>query len=285
MPDDVATLRDTVVTEDSVAPAAESAAPETPAAPRILEAPSPDAAEIGRIILESGFTKDQLNDLLQAPRALDSLRNLLQNNPQEFLNTIERTDPRTHETLLDAASDKFVQRYGSKEPRGNSKEDSTNDLMREVEALREKTNRLESEQSRRDQAAALAATRQRYQARVDDLLSLKEVKELGLTKSEAKAFRARLDSELGADPTVVQRVSNGNFVDVPKAFQGILDEWVSDKKAASEAEKTQRERASKSGFPEFLSGPNLLNVDIPTGTFDSWDNTEEGFAKALERAR
>jgi len=110
------------------------------------------------------------------------------------------------------------------------------------------------------------------------------VKELNLTKAEVKALRARLDSELSADPAVVQRVSKGNFVDVPVTFKRIAEEWASDKKAATEADKAAREKIAAGSLAGFQSGPGEM-PEIPASTYDSWDATEDAFAKALAGAR
>lgn len=278
-----ATLRDTIVSDEPAPAEKVEATPATPApeTPQV----DPEVLEIAQILRGSGVSKEQVNDLLSAPKALESLRYAIQNNPQEFLNMLDRTDPQTGEKFLEAMADTYVNRYGDKGKSGKKDEPSDN-LMREVEALRETVGRFQTEQQRRDQAAALAQTRQRYDARVDDLISQPGVKELGLTKSEVKAIRARLDTELSRDPNAVERASKGNFVDVPRTFQTIIEEWASDKKAATEAAKAQRERAAKGAFADFPAGPNpFMNVELPKGTSDSWDATEEGFAKALESAR
>lgn len=285
MPDDVATLKDTVVSsaDDQKVDAADV---KDEAKVTITEAPNPEAAEIGRILLESGVTKDQLNDILEAPKALAALKHTIQNDPAEFLKMLERTDPTTGERFLESMADTYVSRYSDKgKAAGKSSDDAkNNDLMREIEALREKTTRLETEQQRRDAAVALAAAQQRYESRVDDLLGQKEIKDLNLTKSEVKALRARLNSELSADPNAVQRVSRGNFVDVPQTFKGILEEWASDRKAQAEAEKAKRDGVNSKGYNEFSSGPNpFMNWDVPAEVSASWDATEDGFAKALER--
>jgi hypothetical protein len=282
---DEATLRDTAVHESAAIDA--PAAVEAVAAPRILDAPDPEAAEIGRILLESGVTKDQINDLLQAPKALDALRSTLQGNPQEFFNMLQRTDAKTEENILQAAADRFVERYGDKaKPNGNGKPDANSDLMREVEGLREEIRTVRGRDEQRERNAANAATRQRYEARVDDLFNLEGVKQLGLTKSEQRAMRAQLDVELSKDPSIVQRASNGNFVDVPKAFKEIAEGWASDRKAATEEAKGQRDRTNKNAFAEFSPGANpFMNIEIPTGSADSWDATENAFAAALDRTR
>lgn len=281
MPEPDANLHDTVVVD----PAEPKAAEIKPAEPevRITEAPNPEAAEVGRILLESGYTKEQLNDLMEAPKALAAIRHQLQNDPAEFLKMLERTDPRTGERFLESMADTYVSRYADKgTPAGKSKDESQSDLMREIEVLREKTVRLETDQQRRDAAIAFQAATQRYNARVDDLLGMKEIQDLNLTKSEVKNLRARLSSELASDPTAVERVNRGNFVDVPRTFKGILDELGSDRKAQSDAEKAKREKAERAGFPEFESGPNpFMNYRPPEAAAESWDATEDALAKAF----
>ncbi len=280
---DEATLRETLVADPASKPDATATTTTSDPAPRILDAPDPEAVEIGRILQSSGVTKDQVNELLQAPKALEALRAAVQGNPAEFFNMLQRTDPRSEENLLEVAADRYVQRYGDRaKPTGKEKPDANSDLMREVEALREQTNRLLTENQRRDEASALAATRQRFDARVDDLFSQDGVKQLGLTKSEQKAMRAQLDVELSRDINAVQRASKGNFVDVAPKFKEIVEGWAADKKAASDESKAQRERSSKNAFSEFNAGANpFMNIELPVGASDSWDATEAALAKAL----
>ncbi len=243
----------------------------------------PEALEIGRILRDSGVTKDQVNNLLQAPKALEALQSALQGNPDEFFNMLQRSDPKAEEKLLQAGADRFVKRYGEDtKPGKDGKPDPNGELMREVAALKETVKGFQTTQEQRDRNAAMAAVKQRYDARVDDIFGQKEIKELGLTKSETKAMRARLDAELASDQNIVQRASAGNFVDVPVKFKGILDEWSADKKAAAEAIKDGRDKVK--GLPEFLAGNSpFMNFDVPSAASDSWDATESALASALER--
>ena len=102
----------------------------------------------------------------------------------------------------------------------------------------------------------------------------------GLTKSEQKALRARVDAELAADSAVVQRVSNGNFVDVPHKFKAIIDEWSSDRKSAAQAAEDRRKGITSNASPEFSNGPNPF-MPANNDFAGSWDDTEAAFAKAL----
>lgn len=285
MADETATLRDTAVVDPPADTKAADATTADTSEIKITEAPNPEAAEIGRILLESGFSKDQLNDLMTAPKALESLRNAIQNDPQEFIRMLERTDPRTAERFQESLTDLYITRHGDKAKSGGkvTTDSATNDLMREVEALREKTAALETREQRRENAIAIASAQKRYDVRVDSLLDIKEVKEMNFTPSEKKALRATLSTELAKDPQIVQRVSTGNFVDIAPAFKGIIEEWANDKKSASDEAKAARDRSSKGSFADFLTGPNAQMLDIPSQTFDSWDATEDGLAKALER--
>lgn len=198
---------------------------------------------------------------------------------------LERTDPDAARNFHEKLADMYVERYSDRTDRTQPSTGKQGDveLMREVQSLRSETQALKSEREREKQAVAMAAVQNRYNSRVDDLLGTKEVKDLGLTKSEIKAIRADLSAELAKDQNMVKRISNGNFVDVPQTFKGIIESWAADKKAATEAAKGQRDRASNAAFPEFPSGPNPLMVDVPADTFDSWDKTEEAMGAALAR--
>lgn len=283
-----ATLRDSVVVDPEVQdqPKVESKPEETTElkTPQILQDGGPTDAELGRILRDAGYSRENVNNLFDATNALGALRYAIQNDPQEFLRTLERADPRAGERFLETMADTFLQRYGGKEtPADKGKQDSVPNA--EVESLKERLARMENERTTERQQAQIAVTRQRYEQRVDDLFNLKEIKQLGLNKADVKNMRARIDVELGRDLGAAQRASSGNFVDVPKVFQGVLDEYVQEKKSSVQAEKETRERQQKGAFAEFQNGPNpFMNVKIPDGASDSWDATENALANALKQA-
>lgn len=285
MPED-ATLRDAAPTADPNAAAAPAPAPEpkpAEAAPEPAKVADTDAAELGRILLESGYTKDNVNDILQSPQALASLRYMIENNPSEFLNTLERANPAAGEKFLESMADTYVKRY-HKEPAAPAKgAEAAAGLMTEVEALRADLNQVRTERQAEQQRMVMAQVQARYNGRVDDIFGQDAVKSLGLTKSEARAMRAQLDKELASDPSVVQRVSNGNFVDVPRTFQRIVEEWGADRKAAAAAVKAEREGAANRGRIDLSNGAQPFMLDIPANASESWDATEDAFAKALEK--
>jgi len=285
MPEDqTATLRDvTVDPTPNPAPAATTQEPTPAPTPAVSDT---DAAEIGRIMLESGFGKDRINEVLQAPGALQSIRYLIQNDPKEFLSLVERSDSRAGENLLETLADEYVKRYAPKGDAAGGKKaaaDPNSGLMAEIEALKGRVSSYETKEQQRENNAALAQVRARYDARVEDLFNQEGVKKLGLTKSEARAMRADLDKTLAADPNIVQRTSLGNFVDVPRTFQRILEDWGNDRKEAAEAAKRGREGVGKNSFPDFSNGAQPFMVDVPADAADSWEGTESALAKAMER--
>lgn len=281
-----ATLRDVTVSPNP----ADSAEPKEPA--KLADAPPPtvtdpgvgEAAELGRILLDSGVTKDKINDILQAPMALQNLRFLIANDPQQFLKLLEQTDSKTAENFHSKLADLYVDRYatrGSKPADNGKAPDSA--LIGEVAALREKVTGFETREQQRQSAATLASTQQRYNARVDDFFSQDGVKALSLTPSEKAGMRALLDAQLAQDPNAVQRVSNGNFVDVAPRFKSIIEGWAADRKSASEAERKQRDTVQAGSSFSFPGGPSPL--DIPATVSESWEATEDALAKALTQAR
>jgi hypothetical protein len=280
---DTATLKDVTatpnppVTADTKEPVGNSVA--VAAAPQV----DADAAELGRIILESGYTKEQVNDLLGAPGALASLRQLISDNPQELINLLDRNNPDAAKRLLDVSADEYVKRYGKDDGKAAKPGANANpDLMAEVESLRSEVTQFRTQREAEQSRLAMAQVKSRYDARVDDLFG-QLPKEAGLTKAEQKALRARVDAELAADPLVVQRVSSGNFVDVPHKFKAILDEWSADRKSAANAAENVRKGVSASANPEFPNGPNPF-MPANTNFADNWDDTEAAFAKALTQA-
>lgn len=287
MPDDNATLRDSVVNdqtaaEDTAAAAVDTSKEDTSAA-AALALEDVDALEIGRILRDSGVTKDKVNDLLTAPGALNSLRHMVVNNQREFLNMLERTDPAAATKFLDSMADIYLERNKSAAT-ADPKEAANAGLMAQIAALSEKTNQMLTREQQREMAAMTERVKNMYNGRVDDMLNQDGMKALKLTKAETKAFRASLDQQLGSDPAAVQRINAGNFVDVPRVFKGIVDEWAGDRKAAAKAETEAREKSEKNasfGYP--LGADNQL-FDVPADASDSWENTEAAFAKAVQRS-
>jgi hypothetical protein len=289
-----ATLRDvTVEPTPNPAPAATTPEPAPAAAATAPAVNDTEAAELGRILLESGYTKDRVNELMQAPQALNSLRYLVANDPEQFVRLLETSDPKAAEALLEKTADIYVKRAedrglisrgdGSAAGGRKAAADPNPGLTAELEALKSKVNQFETEKQQERNAAALAQAQARYNGRVDDLFNSEGVKALGLTKSELRAMRADLDKQLGADQNIVQRVTNGNFVDVPHTFKRILEDWGSDRKAAAEAAKGARKGVEGKAFAEFSSGAQPFMVDVPAAAADSWEGTESALASAMER--
>ena len=285
MPDTEATLRD-VTTEPNPAPATTQEPVPATTAPAI-NVQDTEAVALGRALMESGYTQAQLTELLAAPQALQSLRHIIENNPSELVAMLERNNPEAAKRLLEETSDAWLQRNRQFIPpaEGGKSADKniSSELMSEVETLRTELNQVKTREQQRAQQASLAQVQSRYTSRVDDLFN-QLPKDLGLTKTDQTALRALLDKELAADAIAVSRVSQGNFVDVPKKFQSIIEGLASDRKAAAEADKTAREAAKRGAHAEFTSGANPFLIDVPAGASDSWDATEEAFGKALERA-
>lgn len=285
MPDENATLKDVTVSPNP----ADAAAPKEP--PKPAEKPKPviadpaeaEAAEIGRTILHSGYNKAQINTLLEAPNALASIRALLDTDPKQFVKNYASANPDGASKLRDAIAEEYVELFGDKGEKKADGKAQDSELMQQVRSLTERVTGFETQEQRRQQATALAATQARFNARVDDIFGQDGIKNLGMTKTEQKAVRALLNTELAADPEAVRRVSNGNFVDVAPAFKRIIEDWASDKKSAAEAEKRQRDNVQNGASFTYSGGPESLK--IPEAISDSWEATEEGLAKALQNAR
>lgn len=259
-----------------------------------------DALEVGRILLGSGFSKDQINDLMAAPNALARIQHLVREDPQQFIQNLEQVDPAIAGKFLEQVSDIYLKRNehlinkddkgaGGAGGAGGDKKgqvpEEVKTLMDQVADLRGKLNNYEDRETKREQTAAVAQVKSRYDARVDDMFNSDGIKALNLTRSEQRAMRARLDAELGSDQSAVQRISKGNFVDVPQKFRSIMEEWSGDRKAAADAEKAAREKVQNSSVAEFPNASEAWMVDNKTleSASESWDATEEAFAKALAR--
>jgi hypothetical protein len=294
MPDqDPATLRDSMVTDPPAEPKPEVKSDSEIKVPELDGGNSPEALEMAKILAGSGVSPDQLNDLLTAPKILESLRYQWQEDPKAFVQMLERTDPKVGEHFVKEVSDLFLDRNkhlidsDQSKPNGKDDKSDSSELARQVQQLQEQTSRLQAQEQQRNQAASLAAVRQRYEARVDDALG--QAKEMNLSPSEVKNLRARLWTEINSDSSAAQRANAGNFVDIPRVLQGLLQEKVADRKAAVATAEGDRKRVQSNSFWDFPSGPDGivgdLNKIIADDNDPNWGGTIEGFAKALERTR
>jgi hypothetical protein len=285
VPDDQVTLKDVTVSPNpaDAAEPKEAAKPAEEPKPVLTDPAEAEAAEIGKILLNSGYNKAQINTLLEAPNALQSIRALLDTDPKQFVKNYASANPDGASKLRDAIAEEYVELFGDKgAPKADGKP-ADSELMQQVRSLTERVTSFETQEQRRQQAAALASTEARYNARVDDFFGQDVVKGLVPSKTEQKAVRALLDKELAADPAVVQRIKNGNFYDVAPTFKRIIEDLAADKKSAAEADKRQRDNVQNGASFTFQGGPESLK--IPEAISDSWEATEEGLAKALQNAR
>jgi hypothetical protein len=281
-----ATLKDVTVSPNP-ADAAEPKEATKPAEEKpvaVIDPAEAEAVEIGKILLNSGYSKAQINDLLNAPQALNTIRALIDNDPKQFIKQYALSNPDGASKFRDAIAEEYVELYGDKgAKKADSGKPADSQLMSEVADLRNKVTSFETREQQRQAAANMASTQQRYNARVDDFFGQDGVKALGLTKSEQAGMRALLDKELASDPTAVQRISNGNFVDVAPKFKHIIEGWAADRKSAAEAEKKQRDNVQAGANFTFPGGP--ADIAVPQAASESWEATEEALAKALQNAR
>jgi hypothetical protein len=281
-----ATLKD--VTTSPNPPAA--APPVEPAKSEPPVALDTGATELGQLLIDAGYSKENINELLNSPQALNAIRYQIQNDPAEFVKSLERADPALGENFLEKTSDLYLARYApkdaaSKKGGGDGAKEVPNELMAEVNSLRERLAGFETREDARNRAASTAQVQSRYNSRVDELFNTDGVKALNLTKTEAGAMRAMLNQDLASDPAAVQRVSNGNFFDVPRRFQSILNDWSNDRKAAADADARARERSASGASPLVFDGPNPFSLEgVKPDVFNSWDTTEEAFGAALKKA-
>ena len=281
-------IKDVTTPEPNPAAAVAPAGTSEGTAPAIELNADADALEVGKLLLGSGYSKDQVNDLLSAPKALEAIRYMATNDPEEFIRSLERTNPGAGENFLDKLSKLYVDRYDRPGSPGNDpkQKDAPNaELFDKVRELTEEVGRFRTQSAAQAAAAADAQTASRYNARVDDLFSQIPTDKFPIEDYEKGLIKDALSSRLAADPAIVQRVRNGNFVDVPVQFKGILDGIAKGRQAKVAAETKARERASSTMFPTFEGGPlelpkEFTSVPDSTNADDIW--SIDPLVKALE---
>lgn len=289
MPETAATLKDVTSSNQTTTTSAEStkAADTTATSATTITVADTDAAELGRTLLEMGVTKDQINGILEAPQALQSIRYMVENDPQEFIRSLERTNPGAGENFLDKLSKLYVDRYARDDKAGDAKgkTDATDELQSQIRDLSEKVNGFNTRAEQSAAASAQAQVMARFNARVDDLFGQLPSDKVPLTAYEKRIITGALKDELTSDSNAVKRIYNGNFVDVPRTFKTIVEGLVNDRKTAADASKAARERTNSSAFPDFGAGP----VELPKDFYDVtnvpldklWD--EDNFVNAITK--
>lgn len=288
MPD--ATLRDVTATSQTTTSSETTAAASTTAAPvtASLDAANKDAAELGQLLLDSGIGKDQVNDVLQAPQALAAIRYMVENDPQEFIRSLERTNPGAGENFLDKLSKLYVDRYSTSGADKSTKTgaDAPNaELSAKIAELSDQVNGFRTQAQQAAAASAQAQIQARFNARVDDLFGQLPSDKFPISNYEKELIRGKLSNDIAADSNAVKRVYNGNFVDVPRQFKTIVEGLAADRVAATKAATAARDRVNNVAFPEIQGGPMELPKDfydvsdVPVDKL--WD--EDAFVSALAK--
>ena len=286
-----ATLKDVTAANPADAnPAGTTAASATSAAsPTVpVDTANTDAAELGQLLLDSGISKDQINDVLQAPQALAAIRYMVENDPQEFIRSLERTNPGAGENFLDKLSKLYVDRYskGDVTSKNGAGADTPNaELSAKIAELSEQVNGFRTQAQQQAAQSAQAQIQARFNARVDDLFGQLPTDKFPLSSYEKELIRGKLQNDIAADTNAVKRVYNGNFVDVPRQFKTIVEGLANDRKAAADSQKAARERSTRVAFPEIQGGP----VELPKDFYDVsdvpvdklWDS--DSFVTALSK--
>lgn len=290
MADETANLKDTTTASAATTTLDPAAAASTTAVTTTtpVEVADREAAELGKLLLDSGVTKDQVNDVLQAPQALAAIRYMVENDPQEFIRSLERTNPGAGENFLDKLSKLYVDRYSKGDTVAGGTKDAPNaELLAKIGELSEKVNGFQTAAQQAAAASAQAQVQARYNARVDDLFGQLPSDKVPLTNYEKELIKGKLSNDLASDSNAVKRVYNGNFVDVPTRFKSIVEGLVQDRVAAVTASAKSRERSVSASFPEISGGPVELPKDFydVTGvkTEDLWD--EGPLVRILEQGR
>src|SRR6516225_2560860 len=124
MPDDVATLRDATAagTEASNESSTTTATTTTQSSTTEPDSAETEALELGKFLIESGFTPQQAKELPEAARALQAMSSIIETNPVEFLAMLERTNPEAARNFHWKMAETFADRYeqkGQTESKGN----------------------------------------------------------------------------------------------------------------------------------------------------------------------
>lgn len=251
-------------------------------------APNADIAELGQILTDAGYSKDNVTELLQSRTALQQISNALETDPVEFFRMLERSAPATADRLLERMSDIYAERYGSfdRPAAGNGGQPAPAPQRGEftdpeVRRLREQLDNIQRRQQMEDQRRQYDAQRQTYYSKVDEAMNRLPT---NLTGRDKKAINAMLHKSIADDTTTLQRINQGIYTDIPKHLQRVLKDYTdtteNDVATHANARQGVESRASRAA-----SVANAAAANGNAEPTDDWESGVQQFARDLTKAR
>jgi len=239
-----------VATEPQATPA------ETQATPAVEEAkPQFTDADVTayQTMRDLGITPENAKEFTQAKQWLETIAYSLQNDPQQFIEELRKTNPQMADKFIEVASDDWYNRKGkymnteqsnggqSNAPKSDPAVDSRIDsLMREVDSLKKER---QAEVETRRQAEVTKAYNESFDSLVAKLPE-------SLPEQTKEYIRLKAEKMLFTDNAARGRINQGNFTDVPKFFAEASRRVTAETKATAQKETAARAAVVASGSKE-----------------------------------
>lgn len=251
----------------------------------------PSAAEQLRQLADLGITPQNAQEWTEKGQTLESLAYMLANNPKEFFASIERINPQGHKKLLDTAADIYLDRLPPEQRTGSTASSTAqtgadSELAREVKRLTQQVETITAQRRQEEGARQYNATKAAYQTKVNEIMGTEVVKKMGLDATEEEYVRLAVDKSIGADQASLNRINKGVLVDVATHVTRALNKVGANRTAKNTTATTAREAVGKNGSigDEVSAGATAVN-GVVSQPEDSWEGTEQAFARDLDKSR
>jgi len=231
-----------------------------------------------------GITPQNASEFKQAREALANLPLILQNNPDMFMDEIQRTNPALHDSLLERLSDRWWEQKGRKiyESQQNGGASRTADssatedpriaqLTSQVAALVAERNQEKTVQQQQVITAG-------FEKSVNDLVAkLPE----SVPADKRDHIRLKAMEMIWKDRDASARISKGVFIDVPTFFAKASKAVTAETKATADSEHAQRQGVEARGQRPVTPAAENVAGSAAAESQDIWD--ERGMMRDVEK--
>lgn len=256
-----------------------------------------DSKEILETLRSSGVNRENLPNVVTQAQAYNRLLEMLQTNPRQFVQTIEKINPRAAARLLEDVTEEYIDRYDTsddqddKRGRGNRGRGSNSNgrMPREFNQLVELVNGIKTRLDTQDQQAAYENLRGSFAGKLDQYFNAGDLKELDA--KDKKALKALVKESLAEDPRAYANVQRGNFTDIPRHLQKVLDDWTADHTGGATEESERRETVRKGSQKTVQPGASnedgvsRSDTERMPGGDDIWEGAVQELARDLNRGK
>lgn len=253
-----------------------------------------ESEAISQLLTTAGVTsRANVEALINNNQVFNNFFRTMETDPIAAFDAIRRVNPRLRDRIYEAVAEDYIRENDTSDDQddrsraGNRGRGSRDMVNPEVARLTETVTKLQQRLDTQDQQTQYQGLRKAFADRIDAYFNAGDLK--SLPRVDKSSLKALLKESLAEDTDAFQRIQRGNFVDIPKHLQKVLDQFTADKKGDETADRKDRDTVAAGARKEVATG---AGVDAITGrdtgargTGDIWEDAVTELAGDLNRSK